>query len=70
MPRPAVVIIGSSWAKGTAGLVPVRYRYRLCPLTGTEAGFSPGFGCARVVYNDCLRLQGMPGGAAVRPGAA
>jgi len=37
--------------------VPVRYRYRLCPSPGHQQTLAKVFGCARVVYNDCLRLR-------------
>jgi putative transposase len=39
------------------GLVLVRYRYRLCPPPGQRQCLARVFGCARVVYNDCLRLR-------------
>jgi putative transposase len=39
------------------GLVLVRYRYRLCPTPGQRQSLARVFGCARVVYNDCLRLR-------------
>jgi putative transposase len=35
----------------------VRYRYRLCPSPGQRQCLARVFGCARVVYNDCLRLR-------------
>lgn len=35
----------------------VRYRYRLCPSPGQRQALARVFGCARVVYNDCLRLH-------------
>jgi putative transposase len=37
--------------------VQVRYRYRLFPSTGQEQALARVFGCARVVYNDCLRVR-------------
>jgi putative transposase len=37
------------------GLVLVRYR--LCPSPGQRQSLARVFGCARVVYNDCLRLR-------------
>jgi putative transposase len=46
-----------SWARGILGLVLVRYRYRLCPSPGQRRSLARVFGCARVVYNDCLRLR-------------
>jgi len=35
----------------------VRYRYRIYPAPGQEHALARTFGCARVVYNDCLRLR-------------
>jgi putative transposase len=35
----------------------VRYRYRLYPSPGQEQALARAFGCARVVYNDYLRLR-------------
>ncbi len=35
----------------------VRHRYRLCPSPGQRQSLARVFGCARVVYNDCLRLR-------------
>jgi putative transposase len=35
----------------------VRYRYRLYPSAGQRQALARAFGCARVVYNDCLRLR-------------
>jgi putative transposase len=35
----------------------VRYRYRLYPAPGQRQALARAFGCARVVYNDCLRLR-------------
>jgi len=35
----------------------VRYRYRLYPSPGQRQCLARVFGCARVVYNDCLRLR-------------
>ena len=35
----------------------VRYRYRLYPSPGQRQSLARVFGCARVVYNDCLRLR-------------
>jgi putative transposase len=42
---------------GILGLVLVRYRYRLYPSPGQRQSLARVFGCARVVYNDCLRLR-------------
>ena len=35
----------------------VRYRYRIYPSPGHQQALARMFGCARVVYNDCLRLR-------------
>lgn len=35
----------------------VRYRYRLCPAPGQQQALARVFGCARVVFNDSLRLR-------------
>jgi putative transposase len=37
--------------------VQVRYRYRIYPTAGQRRALARAFGCARVVYNDCLRLR-------------
>jgi len=37
--------------------VQVRYRYRIYPTPGQQRVLGRVFGCARVVYNDCLRLR-------------
>jgi putative transposase len=35
----------------------VRYRYRLYPTLGQQQALARAFGCARVVYNDCLHVR-------------
>ena len=35
----------------------VRYRYRIYPSPGHQKALARAFGCARVVFNDCLRLR-------------
>jgi putative transposase len=40
-----------------SGAVLVRYRYRLSPTRGQQKSLARVFGCARVVYNDSLRLR-------------
>ena len=35
----------------------MRYRYRVYPSPGQQQALARVFGCARVVYNDCLRLR-------------
>ncbi len=37
--------------------VQVRYRYRIYPERGQQEALARVFGCARVVFNDCLRLR-------------
>jgi putative transposase len=37
--------------------VQVRYRYRIYPAPGQRQALARAFGCARVVFNDCLRLR-------------
>jgi putative transposase len=46
-----------SWATGMLAVVQVRYRYRIYPSAGQRQSLARVFGCARVVYNDCLRLR-------------
>jgi transposase len=38
-------------------IVQVRYRYRIYPTPAQRQSLARVFGCARVVYNDCLRLR-------------
>jgi putative transposase len=38
-------------------VVQVRYRYRIYPTPGQQQALARAFGCARVVYNDCVRLR-------------
>jgi putative transposase len=40
-----------------SGAVQVRYRYRIYPSPGQQQELARVFGCARVVFNDCLRLR-------------
>jgi putative transposase len=44
----------------------VRYRYRLRPTRGQQVALARVFGCARVVYNDALRLREESHAAGVR----
>lgn len=39
------------------GCMLLRYRYRLYPDAGQRDALAKAFGCARVVYNDGLRLR-------------
>jgi putative transposase len=40
-----------------SGAAQVRYRYRVYPSPGQQQVLARVFGCARVVFNDCLRLR-------------
>ena len=44
----------------------VRYRYRVYPSAGQRQALARAFGCARVVYNDCLRIRDQAHAAGVR----
>ena len=44
----------------------VRYRYRLRPTRGQQVKLAQVFGCARVVYNDSLRLREQAHAAGVK----
>jgi putative transposase len=57
MPGRLVVTAGCRRPRVVSGFVLVRYRYRLCPSPGQRRSLARVFGCARVVYNDCLRLR-------------
>ena len=57
MPAGLVVTAGCRRRWVVSGFVLVRYRYRLCPSPGQMRSLARVFGCARVVYNDCLRLR-------------
>jgi putative transposase len=39
------------------GVMQVRYRYRIYPAPDQQQALARAFGCARVVYNDCLRMR-------------
>jgi putative transposase len=52
-----VVAIGCHRPGVFLGSVLVRYRYRLYPSPGQQQCLARVFGCARVVYNDSLRLR-------------
>ncbi len=49
----------------SSGAVQVRYRYRIYPSPGQQQALARVFGCARVVYNDCLRVRDEAYAAAV-----
>jgi putative transposase len=56
---PATAVITADCHRPTlgSGLVQVRYRYRIYPSPGQQQALARVFGCARVVYNDCLLLR-------------
>ena len=57
VPAPAVVVFECQRPLACCGVVQVRYRYRIYPVPGQQQALARVFGCARVVYNDCLRLR-------------
>jgi Putative transposase DNA-binding domain/Helix-turn-helix domain/Probable transposase len=60
LPRWAFVLVqvaGCHMPMACSGAVQVRYRYRVYPSPGQRQALTRVFGCARVVYNDCLRLR-------------
>lgn len=48
---------GLSYASAKLASVHLRYRYRIEPTPGQRIALSKAFGCARVVFNDGLRLR-------------
>jgi putative transposase len=48
---------GAVGGRGYLALMQARYRYRIYPSRGQRQALARAFGCARVVYNDCLRLR-------------
>ena len=57
VPATTVIDLGCHRPMICSGVVQVRYRYRLYPSPGQQQALARTFGCARVVYNDCLRLR-------------
>ena len=57
VPAAAVVVVDCQRPLACCGAVQVRYRYRIYPSPGQRQALARAFGCARVVYNDCLRLR-------------
>ncbi len=57
VPAAAVVRRDCQRPMACSGVVQVRYRYRIYPSPGQQQALARVFGCARVVYNDCLRLR-------------
>jgi len=56
-PAVPVVLTRMSQAGGTVGCVLARYRYRLYPDSAQRQALARTFGCARVVFNDAVRLR-------------
>ncbi len=57
MPAAPVVTVECRRPVACLGVVQVRYRYRIYPSPGQQQALARVFGCARVVYNDCLRVR-------------
>ena len=57
VPAAAVLLRDCQRPVACSGVMQVRYRYRLYPSPGQQQALARVFGCARVVYNDCLRLR-------------
>ena len=57
VPASPVVPISCHRPMLYSGAVLVRYRYRLRPSPGQQQALARVFGCARVVFNDSLRLR-------------
>jgi transposase len=57
VPDMAVITICCRRPMACSGAVQVRCRYRIYPSPGQQQPLARAFGCARVVYNDCLRLR-------------
>ena len=56
MPASAYAPVPGHEANYT-GYVQLRYNYRLYPTPGQRAALARAFGCARVVFNDGLRIR-------------
>jgi putative transposase len=57
LPAAPVAAIGCHRSALCSVAVQVRYRYRIYPERGQQEALARVFGCARVVFNDCLRLR-------------
>ena len=57
MPAMAVLRRDFQGPVACSGVMQVRYRYGLYPSPGQQQALARVFGCARVMYNDCLRLR-------------
>jgi putative transposase len=54
---PCVFVAINCYEINYDGDMQVRYRYRLYPTPAQQQALARAFGCARVVYNDCLRVR-------------
>jgi putative transposase len=57
VPAAAVLLRDCQGPVACCGVMQVRYRYRIYPVPGQQEALARVFGCARVVYNDCLELR-------------
>ena len=57
MPATPVLVVSVHRLTWYSGRVLARYRYRVYPSPSQEMMLARTFGCARVVFNDCLRLR-------------
>ncbi|WP_460539585.1 RNA-guided endonuclease InsQ/TnpB family protein [Glycomyces halotolerans] len=57
MPATRRPVIRSNGAKRRIWLVQLRYNFRAFPDGGRRRALARAFGCARVVWNDCLRAR-------------
>ena len=57
LPAVATLLRDCQRPVACCGVMQVRYRYRIYPAPGQQQALARAFGCARVVYNDCLRLR-------------
>ena len=56
-PIPTCIDGGMSEAGVRLRPVLARYRYRIYPTASQQGALARAFGCARVVFNDCIRLR-------------
>jgi len=57
VPAAAALTVRCQGPVACCGVMQVRYRYRIYPSPVQQQALARAFGCARVVYNDCLRLR-------------
>jgi putative transposase len=53
----AVIVSGCHRPMASSGVMWIRHRYRVYPSPGQRQALAQVFGCARVVFNDSLRLR-------------